>query len=99
MNLGYLAVALSIAFASTAASAGDAFDGAYLDAPYKNLVHPLKVERDALHQLAPRSNTEALIARMTPVRNQASRGTCSIFLATAMLEAMLVIKKGQPTTI
>jgi hypothetical protein len=100
MSFGSTAlVAAVLAIASVSAFADDGMDGAYLDKPYKNLVHPVQSPASQLHQLAPRSNTEAVIARQTPVRNQASRGTCSIFSATAMLEAMLVTRRGLPTTI
>ncbi len=38
------------------------------------------------------SNTEALIARQTPIRSQLARGTCSIFASTAVLESMMIIR-------
>ncbi len=41
-----------------------------------------------------KSDTNSLIARITPIRNQSARGTCSIFSATAMLEAMMVLEQG-----
>src|SRR5689334_18255726 len=92
-------LALFALLSAAHAFADDSMDGAFLDKPYKNLVHPLKVEGSRIHQLGSRSDTERMIAAMTPVRNQASRGTCSIFSASAMLEATLVLKKGQPNTI
>lgn len=79
-------------------------EGAYLDAPYKNLVQPIDdtgPEFINLFDLQPaltdRSNTAALIGMQTPVRSQGARGTCAIFSATAMLESMRVIT-GQATT-
>jgi hypothetical protein len=44
-----------------------------------------------------RSDILDMLAKMTPVRNQLARGTCSIFSSTAMFESMLVIK-GEATT-
>ncbi len=102
MKFGSTALVAAILVCATTAFANnkaESMDGAYLDKPYKNLVHPIQSTRAQLHQLGSRSNTEAVIARQTPVRNQASRGTCSIFSAMAMLEAMLVTRRGMPTTI
>jgi hypothetical protein len=73
---------------------------AYLDPPYPNLVHP--TDGDALPDgtKAPaHSDIAGMLAKMTPVRMQGSRGTCSIFASTAMLEAMLVIRRGLPNDI
>lgn len=70
-------------------------DGAFLDAPYTNLVHPIVDDMDNKDNKSS-SNTEELISFMTPVKSQGSRGTCSIFSAIAMLEGMLVIKKDYP---
>lgn len=66
------------------------FDGAYLDAPYGQIVLP---KNDAVDNkdLAGFSDTNSLIDMMTPVRAQMSRGTCSIFSATAMIESLLAI--------
>lgn len=66
-------------------------DGAYLDAPYPNLV---KANNDAAFNkdLKRKSDTNAVIDLMTPVRSQMSRGTCSIFSATALVEGLMNIK-------
>src|SRR5690606_17691038 len=66
-------------------------DGAYLDAPYPQ---QYKVVDDAASAkgLKGKSDTNAVIDFMTPVRSQGSRGTCSIFSATAMVEGLLNIK-------
>ncbi|MBT5093849.1 MAG: C1 family peptidase [Halobacteriovoraceae bacterium] len=70
-------------------------EGAYLDPAYKNLVHPIVNDLENKDGFSV-SKTEDLIAKMTPVKSQASRGTCSIFSGIALLEAMLVIKKDFP---
>ncbi len=44
-----------------------------------------------------RSDILSMMTKLTPIRNQLARGTCSIFSSTAMFEAMLVIK-GEATT-
>lgn len=66
-------------------------EGAFLDAKYPELVHPkvskLKIKGES------RSDTLSVLAWQTPVKSQGSRGTCSIFSATAYLEGQLV-KKG-----
>lgn len=77
-------------------------DGAFVDPPYRNLRHPrveatpMEVLMDLLSERrkAPRSSETAQLSRkITPARSQGSRGTCSIFSATGMLEAMLILKK------
>lgn len=65
-------------------------DGAYLDAPYKNLVHPIDSKTN--YKLLSKSDFLDMQEVMTPVRGQGSRGTCSIFSGIAMLESMLLIK-------
>jgi len=67
------------------------YDGAYLDPLYKNMVHP-KVVKSSNKGLES-SNTLSVVEKMTPVKSQGSRGTCSIFSAIAMLEGMLVINE------
>lgn len=67
-------------------------DGAYLDQKYKNLLHPVK-NLNAINKSISASDTKEVISYQSPVRSQASRGTCSIFSATAYLEGLLV-KKG-----
>ncbi|WP_034732232.1 C1 family peptidase [Bacteriovorax sp. Seq25_V] len=64
---------------------------AYLDAPYENLVHPVDNAKN-IKSFNSVSNTKELISKVTSVKSQGSRGTCSIFSATAILEAMLIIK-------
>ena len=72
-------------------------DGAYLDPAYTDLVHPKVVHSSNKNQS--RSNTLYLIKKSTSIKSQVSRGTCSIFSATAMLETMLILKKDMPTSI
>jgi hypothetical protein len=82
----HIILALSLLL-SVAASANE--NSSFLDAPYKNLIHPIDSK----------SNFKALSASdflemqeiMTPIRAQGGRGTCSIFSAIAMLESMLLI--------
>lgn len=68
-------------------------DGAYLDAPYKDLISPVDDLNDKSinKNIAIKSDTLAIATRITPVRSQMNRGTCSIFSATALLEASLVL--------
>lgn len=89
-HLFFLAVLFLLGFNSQNLSANE--DGAYLDPQYKELIHPKKITGKATG-LPVRSKTEELIAKQTPVRSQGSRGTCSIFAATALLESLLVIDK------
>lgn len=67
-------------------------DGAYLDAPYKDLVHPVVDDFGLKKSGFVKSDTLAIVDYMSPVRSQGSRGTCSIFSAIAMLEGMLSLK-------
>lgn len=39
-----------------------------------------------------KSDTTGMISKQSPVQSQQSRGTCSIFSATALLESLLIIK-------
>jgi C1A family cysteine protease len=59
-----------------------------LDAPYKNLVHPIDDAKE-LKGLNSKNDVEAVIEFQTSVKTQGSRGACSIFSATALLEAVL----------
>jgi Papain family cysteine protease len=69
-------------------------DGAFLDPAYTNLIHPkvslIRNKTDSKNDVAD------VISKLTPVRSQESRGTCSIFSATAYLEGLL-IQKGVGT--
>ena len=65
-------------------------DGAYLDPKYPNLVHP-KVSKLRIKG-ASRSDTVNVISFQTAIKSQQSRGTCSIFSATAYIEGLLVQK-------
>ncbi len=66
-------------------------DGAYLDAPYPNLVKAID-DASSVKGLKGKTDTNALIDVMTPVRSQGSRGTCSIFSAAALIEGLMNIK-------
>lgn len=69
----------------------------FLDPAYPDHRHPQTrkwLESKSLKPeelLATKSDTHHLISMQTPVRSQMARGTCSIFSATALLEAMLRI--------
>lgn len=65
---------------------------AFLDAPYPDLTHPQPASEEDLSRTLRASNLHRMLEVQTPVRSQASRGTCSIFSATAMLESMLLIR-------
>src|SRR5690348_13820728 len=79
-------------------------DEAYLDRPYKNLNHPVDDvsvlsksdvldDSDVLDEtsrLPHKNDVEKFLALQTAVKSQAKRGTCSIFSATAILEALMV---------
>lgn len=94
-----LFVLLALILTTFGAKADDNNDGAYLDPAYENLVHPEVNDAHMYKSGLTRNNVEAVIANMTPVRSQGSRGTCSIFSAAAILEGMLVIKKGFTTDV
>lgn len=83
----------SIAFLLLTISAGAAAsqDKAFLDPAYKDIHKPSKQTLGFNRPVPRKSNTAALIANQSPVRSQASRGTCSIFSSTAMLESMMII--------
>lgn len=67
-----------------------------LDKKYKDLKPTIVVPFNLpiKSALKGKSNSLGLLARQTPVKSQGSRGTCSIFSATALLESMLVIRKN-----
>lgn len=72
-------------------------DGAFLDPPYpRNIPHGVRpANRNGFDRpFPPKSNTIATIQRQSPVKSQGARGTCSIFSATAMLEAFVAAKSG-----
>jgi hypothetical protein len=94
----FLALALAGAFLGHAARAEEATS---VDAPYKRLFHPRvdRAGRDDVNPAPAKSDTLALIAKQTPVRNQAARGSCSIFSATALLESMLIVDGKADTSI
>ncbi len=67
-------------------------DGAYLDPPYTDLVHPIVDDVQARGQKdmkTKRSDTLEVIAKQSSVKSQGSRGTCSIFSTVAILEGTL----------
>jgi hypothetical protein len=95
-----LTTALFIASISMSAIAQNRdFEGAPLDAPYPRPAKSAKKPgADTLLETRfeeTKSDTLALISKQTPVRSQDSRGTCSIFSATGLLEALINIKAGQ----
>jgi hypothetical protein len=88
----FLVLGVLIAFEGTPMGAF-ASEG-YLDPPYHPGTPPVLVVNDlGLNATLPsQSDTLSLISKMTPVKDQADRGTCSIFSSTAILEAMLNIR-------
>lgn len=86
-TMKHIILALSLTFAiGTQANV----DGAFLDAPYKNLVHP--IDSKSNFKNLNKSDFFDMQEIMTPVRAQGSRGTCSIFSGIAMLESMLLLR-------
>ncbi|MDZ4660519.1 MAG: C1 family peptidase [Pseudomonadota bacterium] len=75
-------------------------EDAPLDPPYP---HKMGLKRDlgfeSLRRLRPASNSEKVIGIQTSVKAQISRGTCSMFSATAILESKLISIKGLPITL
>lgn len=67
-------------------------DGAYLDPAYENLIRPVVDDLVPQKNDVPQSDTLSLIQVQSPVRSQGSRGTCSIFSATALVESLLVMR-------
>lgn len=87
--------ALLLAF--TMSFALHAEDHAYLDSAYTHLVHP-KIS-PLTNKSESKNDIEAVMAIQSPVRSQASRGTCSIFSATAYLESLLIQKETFDTSL
>jgi len=83
----------SIVFLSLLLMAFNSFadqDGAYLDADYGDFT-PIQVEANkSFKSNGYRSDFLSMTNILTPVKAQASRGTCSIFSAVALLESMMV---------
>ena len=82
-------------FTSNAAVASEGRKGP----PFRNITHPIVDDRGppgarALHPL--RSVTVDLMKKIGPVKDQADRGTCSIFASTALLESMLILSGALP---
>lgn len=75
-------------------------EGAFLDPAYAFSAPPRRLPRTRGGEsilgeaLAPRSETLNIIQKQTPVKAQGSRGTCSIFSATGLLESLLIIRRG-----
>jgi hypothetical protein len=77
---------------TSARAAGAEDDGAYLDPPYRH-AERTHVLASGPRDLQPsRNDVTAVIQAQTPVKSQASRGTCSIFASTALLESMMVLR-------
>lgn len=67
-------------------------DHSFLDAPYNHLIHP-KISQFT-NKAVSKNDIELAMSFQTPVRSQESRGTCSIFSATAFLESTLVYNES-----
>src|SRR5687768_7451535 len=94
--LSYSAMLIAAMSAISSARADQApNDGAYLDPPYAS-IEKARVN-DALNDLSvvdrekfldgDAARSTSLFDFQSPVKSQGSRGTCSIFSATAMLES------------
>lgn len=81
-------------FCSTTWAQGQVKEGAYLDPAYNNLIRPVVDDLRAQKTDVPSSDVLSTIQLQSPVRSQGSRGTCSIFSATALVE-FLLIRQGQ----
>lgn len=99
----FILASATVAEAQTSRRNPRAFESGYristpLDKPYRNLQHPIQVPRSGMRG-PPASDTVRVIGLQTEVKAQGSRGTCSIFSAIALLEAMLIRSQGLPRTI
>ena len=99
MRIVLFSLLVSFYFLSQSSWAGlnlksESMDGAFLDPAYPVVVRPsLKIQKwHFFGELPSKSDTEKLIQMQTPVKSQGSRGTCSIFSATALLESLLNVK-------
>jgi hypothetical protein len=105
MNRSILMTAIIFGqYLAASAYAGDYLDPAYPNLKHP-IVNDAPLASKAFHGFdqfgnldqpvvaAPtKSDTVTLINRITPIRDQAARGTCSIFSSTAMFEAMMIIR-------
>jgi C1A family cysteine protease len=74
-----------LTFFNTVAFAGS--DHAFLDPKYTHLFHPQVSSQE--NKSNTKNNVAAIIALQSSVKTQGSRGTCSIFSATALLEGLI----------
>ncbi|MGE3975060.1 MAG: hypothetical protein AB7F59_11100 [Bdellovibrionales bacterium] len=85
-------------FLLTPASAQLAIDEAPLDPPYPK--PPSSRSKRAFHraestfQLPLQSDTLGMIKKQSPVKSQESRGSCSIFSATALIESLVITHRS-----
>jgi hypothetical protein len=90
--------AFTIAIASFPLNAKPTLDFP-LDKPYPKTHRLSKIKTIEPFWVLPKnSDVDDLIKKQSPIRNQAARGTCSIFSATALLESLLLIE-GNTTQI
>jgi hypothetical protein len=72
----------------------DDLDGAFLDKPYHHQYPQFKTKKDLPMtfdgSLSSKSDVQLVLNYQSAVKSQGARGTCSIFSATAYLEALLV---------
>jgi len=77
-------------------------DGAYLDKPYQHQYPKFKLKKDIPAtfdgSLAKKSDVQSVLSYQSPIKSQGARGTCSIFSATAYLEALLVKNNKMSTS-
>jgi hypothetical protein len=104
-----IGVGLLVGCVLTTLGSAFASEGA-LEAPYHPGVPNVPVINDLdsspLQLLSPgdevlpaKTDTIALIRKMTPIKDQGYRGDCSVFSSTALLEAMLILRHGYDKTL
>lgn len=100
MGLGrirFVVAIVALVFSSLASAQQAKFkhDGAFLDPRYPKSIRPKPLPKfGAIAGLPKRNDVLSVLQKQTEVRAQGSRGTCSIFSATALLESLMVSEFG-----
>ncbi len=92
MSIGLFALFLSL-------SSSFAWNDMPLSPPFPRLRHPIPSSAISRNTLPPRSDLSKIFPTLTAVKSQGSRGTCSIFSTTALLESLLVLTKQSDTSV
>ncbi len=93
VSLLFSGLFLGLLLSSSSLTLTQAQDEAPLDPPYGHVKDGRAPRRPRLPRATHHNDVEAVIANQSSVKSQLSRGTCSIFSATALLESMLLINK------